>query len=46
MPSKGTSLKVGERYNPLNKDLYRKFVEETGSKISYDTFVKSIRTTN
>lgn len=46
MPAKNSKLKVGERYNPLNKDLYRKFVEETGSKITFDTFVKIIRTTN
>lgn len=46
MPSKGSTLKVGERYNPLNKKFYNKFKKDTGSTIDYPTFIKIITTTN
>ena len=45
MPAKGTSLKHGERFNPLNKQLWKAFVEETGIQIDYATFRSIIWTT-
>lgn len=46
MPSKGSTLVYGKRFNPLNKELYKKFIEDTCINVDYDTFVKIIRTTN
>lgn len=46
MPAKGTGLVYGDRYNPLNKELYKKFIEETCINVDYDTFVSIIRTNN
>src|SRR5688572_19566701 len=46
MPSKNTTLENGPRFNPLNKELYNKFVETSGINIDFKTFVNIVRTTN
>jgi hypothetical protein len=46
MPAPGTTLVYGKRFNPLNRELYKKFIKETCINIDYDTFVKVIRRTN
>lgn len=46
MPAKNSRLTTGERYNPLNKNLWKDFVQETGIDISYENFRDIIWTTN
>ena len=42
MPSKGTKLRNGDRYNLLSRDLYKYFCEKTKVEISYIDFKKII----
>lgn len=46
MPAKGKGLKNGERYNPLDKKLWKQFCEKTGIEIDYFSFRDIIWTTN
>lgn len=46
MPSKNCGLKYGDRFNPLNKELYNKFIEETAINIDFKTFLTIVRKTN
>lgn len=46
MPAKGSKLKCGERYNPLNKKLYKQFIKETEIDIDFETFKTIIKDTN
>lgn len=42
MPVKGSSLKQGPRYNTLNRTLWKRFVDTTGTQISYALFSQII----
>ena len=44
MPSK--PLLVGKRFNPITKNLRKRFIEETGEEVDFRTFCKIIHTTN
>jgi hypothetical protein len=46
MPAPGSKLVHGKRYNPLNRELYKKFIKETCINIDFKTFVNIIRHTN
>lgn len=46
MPAKGKTLIHGERHNPLNKELYNKFIDRTGINVDFDTFKNIIQHTN
>lgn len=46
MPAKNSGLKCGERFNPLNKSLWKEFVKESGIEITYEMFREIIWTTN
>lgn len=46
MPAKNSSLSTGKRFNPLTKQLWKDFVFETGTEISYEDFKRIIWTTN
>lgn len=38
MPNKDSTLTIGPRLNIISKDLYNKFIQETGSDITYTRF--------
>lgn len=46
MPCKGSSLQVGPRYNPINKQTWETFKLESSIDISYDKWVEIIRACN
>lgn len=46
MPAKNTGLEHGERFNPLNKALYNRFIDDTCINIDYKTFITVVQKTN
>lgn len=44
MPEKGCQGRFGRKFSALNRDVYDKFVEETGINVDYLTFVNIIQT--
>jgi hypothetical protein len=46
MPAKGSSLKHGDRTQTLDKSMWKKYVEETGSNISWADFKSIVSTSN
>lgn len=46
MPAKNTTLAFGKRHNPLNRKLYKAFIEKTCINIDYAVFLKIVQRTN
>lgn len=46
MPSKNTTLRTGDRFNPITKKLWKEFVKEREIDIDFKTFRNIIETSN